>query len=178
VEKQFRLSVWRYCGIKQRVEFEISSEKAKKKQTEEIELLDQLKDEVINSTYFKAFSSKEQKQILSGRKPRLFHTWIGLMKQSGLRVGLFKNMYGYKSNYSHSEFISVLQVQSGISQYNPNEKVHIELFLLHLIVCKTIINLKDNFPTIEKNYKNFDSKIVAEIEFLNRFVSEELPNKK
>ena len=28
-EKQFRLSVWRYCGIKQRTEFEINTENAK-----------------------------------------------------------------------------------------------------------------------------------------------------
>lgn len=173
VEKQFRLSVWRYCGIKQRVEFDISTEKAKKKQAEDVKLLEELKAEVVDSVYFKAFTAKEQQQILKGRKPRLFNSWIGLIKQSGLRVRLFKNMYGYKSNYSHSEFISVFQINSGISQYNPNENVHSELILLHLIICKTIVDLKDTFPSILAFYSSSDSKIISEVDFLNRFASEE-----
>lgn len=118
-EKKFRLSVWRYCGIKQRVEFDLANEAAKKKQIEEMRLLGELKNEIIHSTCYQKFNPKQQKVILDGRKARLFNSWIDLIKMSGLRVRLFKNMYGYKSNYSHSEFISVLQVHSGNYVFNP-----------------------------------------------------------
>jgi hypothetical protein len=170
-EKQFRLSVWRYCGIKQRTEFDIKTENAKNKQNEEIKLLADLKNEVINSSFFSVFTKKQQETILDGKKARLFYSWTKLIKESGLRTELFKNMYGYKSNYSHSEFISVLQVHAGNYIFNPNAELEIELMLLHILICKSIINLKETFSTINNNYEKLDSKTAGEIKFINLFGS-------
>ena len=170
-EKQFRLSVWRYCGIKQRTEFHISTENAKNKQKEELEILADLKNEVINSPFYNLFKKKEQEIIIGGRNARLFNSWVKLLRDSSLRTELFKNMYGYKSNYSHSEFISVLQVHAGNYVFNANAELEIELVLLHILICKSIINLKDTFPTIKSNYDKLDSKITGEIQFINQFGS-------
>jgi hypothetical protein len=170
-EKQFRLSVWRYCGIKQRTEFELQTQGAKNKQIEELTLLKELKNEILGSPFYGNYKIGQQKEILNGRKPRLFNSWVNLIEESGLRVRLFKNMYGYKSNYSHSEFISVLQVHSGIYVFNPNAELEIELMLLHIIICKSLIKLKTIFPTINNNYGKLDSKNTAEIEFINQFGS-------
>ena len=62
-EKQFKLSVWRYCGIKQRVGFEVSTEAGKKKQQEETELLKTLEQEVLNSKIFNSFDKRKREQI-------------------------------------------------------------------------------------------------------------------
>jgi Family of unknown function (DUF5677) len=172
-EKQFRLSVWRYCGIKQRVEFELLPTKVIEKQKREMLLLEELKNEIITSKVYTSFSNQKQKEILKGHKPRLFNSWIDLIKNSGLKFRLFKNMYGYKSNYSHSEFISILQVHSGIYQYNSAAELESELILLHIIICKAIINLKNIFSTIETNYKKLESKVIYEIEFIDSFGSDE-----
>lgn len=172
-EKQFRLSVWRYCGIKQRIEFDITTEDAKKKQEKEVETLNELKKEVIDSPFYTVFTRKQQATIIDGKKPRLFNSWIKLIEDSGLRVQLFKNMYGYKSNYSHSEFISVLQVHDRNYIFRENAEIEIELMLLNIIICKSIINLKDTFSTIKANYDNLNSKAIDEIEFINKFGSED-----
>lgn len=172
LEKQFRLSVWRYCGIKQRLEFELTTENSKKKQQEEVKLLEELKNEIINSSFYQTFSPQQQKEILKGRKPRLFNSWVDLINQSGLRVRFFKKMYGYKSNYAHSEFISVFQVHSGNYRYDFNAALEIEQMLLHILICKAIIKLKNIFPTISTRYNLMDLKTILEIEFIDKFGSE------
>jgi hypothetical protein len=163
-EKQFRLAIWRYCGIKQRVGFEITTDHGKAKQAEESILLESLKQEILNSPLWNGFDKRKQEKILKGIKPRLFNSWIDLIKLSGLRMQLFKNMYGYKSNYSHSEFISVLQLKSGNYQFNPQAKMHFPLFLLHCIVCKAVVDLKTIFPSINTLFESKSFKIKAEVE--------------
>lgn len=176
-EKQFRLSVWRYSGIKQRVGFEILTMEAKEKQKQEAKFLEELQKEIEQSTFFNQFNNNEKKQILKGIKPRLFNSWIDIVKLSGLKVRIFKNLYGYKSNYSHSEFISALQINSKNSPFKPTEEIHFTVFLLHLLICKTIVDLKKIFPSIHNLYQSFDKTIINEIEVLNDFVaSEELEN--
>jgi hypothetical protein len=165
-EKQFRLSVWRYCGIKQRVGFELTTNYAKKKQAEESVLLDSLKQEIVTSPLFSSFDKRKQEIILKGIKPRLFNSWIDLINLSGLRLRLFKNMYGYKSNYSHSEFISVLQLKSSNYQYNSETKTNFSLFLLHCIVCKAIIDLKTIFPSMESLFNSKGFNITREVEMI------------
>jgi hypothetical protein len=164
-EKQFRLSVWKYCGIKQRVGFRVSTEEAKQKQANEKITLESLSTEIKNSRFYEVLDSKKQKTVLSGKKPRLFNNWIDLVRKSNLRVSLFENLYGFKSNHSHSEFISVFQLKSKQYQYNPNDKVHFSLFLLHIIICKAIIDLKMIYSSIESlfNSKSFDIKTEVEI---------------
>ncbi|RZK01882.1 MAG: hypothetical protein EOO46_18955 [Flavobacterium sp.] len=60
-EKQFRLSVWRYCGIKQRVGFDITTEFGKAKQAEESNLLISLKQEIMNSLSWSGFNKKSKR---------------------------------------------------------------------------------------------------------------------
>ena len=165
-EKQFRVAVWKYCGLKQRSTFEISTAEAKKKQQKEVADVELLKLEIERSYSFNSFDNKQQKKILNGRNPRLFNTWINLIKQSDLRLDLFKNMYGYKSNYSHSEFISAMQLRSGNYGYNPNAKNHYALFLLHFLISKAILDLGEMFPSIKELFYLKEKIVINRIEAL------------
>lgn len=40
---------------------------------------------------------------------------------------------------------------------------------LHLIICRAICDLKDIFPSIDKNYKLLKQNIIDEIDILNHF---------
>lgn len=176
-EKQFRLAVWRYSGINQRANFEISTDEAKTKQANEKNFLTQLKKEIEESNFFNSFNAGDKKLILKGVKPRLFNSWMDIVRASGLRERFFKNLYGYKSNYSHSEFISALQINSKDKPFQALKEIHYTVFLLHLLVCKTIIDLKSLFPTIQDLYTKLDKDLINEIEFLNVFVGTEIMDK-
>ena len=136
-EKEFRMLVWRYCGLKQRIEFIINTEKEKEKQQKEVTTVQKLKDEIVSKPYFKKFKAKSREVILKGRNPRLFESWKSLIIKSNFNTELFQNIYGYKSNYSHTEFISVLQLHEGkYGHHDKNTRSHYLMLLLHGIVGK------------------------------------------
>jgi uncharacterized protein DUF5677 len=174
--KQFRCLVWRYSGIKQRTEFKITNDTARAKQLEEIKLLESLKEEIKSNKLFDEYTFKQKEVILKGRKPRLFESWDDLIKYSKLSQQLFRNLYGYKSNYSHTEFISVLQVQMGNFGHNKeNTKSHYLMLILHSLVCKSILELKLFFPSIEKVFEAKDVALKEEIFSLAKICSESNP---
>jgi Family of unknown function (DUF5677) len=168
-EKIFRINVWKYSALKQRSNFILNSKIAKEKQGKESVQVEELKDIICKSDIFLKFKTKEQKQILKGIKPRLFLSWEKLIEESGFRKTLFRNLYGFKSNYSHSEFISVLQIKSQGYGFNPYNKEHYILLLLQIIICKSIVDLKNLFPTICSNYEAKGKEVMREVEFFYQF---------
>jgi len=168
-EKIFRINVWQYCGLKQRTNFTVNSESSRSKQARETVQVGELKDIICNSDIFSKFKTQEQKEILKGRKARLSYSWEKLIESSGFRKNLFRNLYGYKSNYAHSEFISVLQIKSKRYGFNALDKEHYILFLLHIIICKCIVDLKNLFPTVRLNYETKEKNVINEIEFFYQF---------
>lgn len=171
-EKKFRISVWKYCGLKQRTEFNISTIEAKEKQAQELLLVEEIKKEIGSSIFYLKLKKDEQSLLLKGKKPRLFYSWEKLIRISGLRRDLFKNLYGYKSSYAHSEFLSVLQIKSNHYGFKKEDKEHYVLFMIHMLICKSILDLTKLFASIKKNFEVLDKSIQAEIYFLNRFLTD------
>lgn len=168
-EKEFRMNVWKYSGLKQRNGFIANTEDSQMKKANELLQMEALKGMVSNSVFFKGFNKKQQEIILDGKKPRLFNSWGQLNLISNFQTDMFKTLYGYKSNYTHSEFISMLQIKSGNFGFNPNAKNHYTLFLLHSLVCKLIIDLTGIFPSVKQLFRNSDSLLIKEVELLNDF---------
>lgn len=168
-EKVFRINVYRYAGLKQRCSFVINNEEAKQKQALESLLVEELKEVITATKYFSVFNKDDKKAIIKGVKPRLFFSWDKLIRLSGFREELFKNTYGYKSNYSHSEFISILQINSNSYGLDLNHKEHFTLFSLHMLICKTIIELSDVFPSIKLRFDEKNASIKNEVEFFYQF---------
>ena len=99
-----------------------------------------------------------------------------IIKESNLNHALFKNLYGYKSNYSHSEFISVLQIHTGGYGHNSNSiKSHHFMLLIHGIICKTILELKSFFPTMNTLFDEKEAVLQDEIISLANIVSASNP---
>jgi hypothetical protein len=164
---EFRMIVWRYSGLKQRTEFDITSDENKLKQFQESNDVEILKEIIINSPIYKGYNSTQRKQIIDGKNPRLFNSWNKLIKKSELRNATYKNIYGFKSSYTHSEFLSVLQIQSGNFVYrNDSHRSRHWLFIIHTLLSKTIIELTLAFPTIKKHYDELKQTIKTEIEIL------------
>jgi hypothetical protein len=171
-EKIFRSNVWKYCGLKQRNDFVTVTENASRKKAKEAVQINNLKQQIIASPTFAGFNEKEKKTILGGKKPRLFYGWNDLIKKAEFRENLLRNLYGYKSNYSHSEFISALQIKDGTYGFNINAKEHYILFLLNILVCKTVIELTQIFPSILVLYESVNDESKFQIEFFYQFATD------
>ena len=166
-EKEFRLNVFKYSGLKQRSEFVDLPEEFKLQQEKEIIHVESLKELVSNSKFFSIYTKNERKDILKGIKPRLFNTWRKLNELSSFQKSSFKNFYSFNSSYAHSEFISVLQIKSQGYGINENSKSHYTLMLHHSLICKCIIDLTNLFPSVDILFSKQDENLIKEVNYLN-----------
>lgn len=167
--KYFRGLIWRYSGVCQRTEFDITTEEALIKQNKEKEVLAKLKSEIIENRLFQKFNSKQKATILRGRNARLFFSWKDLILASNLNEKIFNNFYGFKSNYSHTEFVSIMQVKEGGYGHNSeNTRSHYYLIIIQSIICKTIIELLGIFPSMNILFEKKDETLKEEIYSLSR----------
>lgn len=169
-EKQFRLDVWSYSGIKQRSTFSINSAEGKACQEKDILFADEVFGKIKKSNYFKKYKRIEG-EILKGKKPKLDYGWQRLIKESKLRQSFFNDMYSYESSYSHSEFLSILQISS-----TDNGRVSIRdnnsfVFIADILCSRTICDLIIMFPSLEKFIIEYDEKLWNEIKVINYFIS-------
>jgi hypothetical protein len=169
-EKYFRLLVWKYAATKQRSEFDVENDEEAKKRLEQEKLnAQQLRAQIESSPVFLNLPAGEKTVILRGRKPRLINGWQTLIESANLRSYLFKNLYSYKSSYSHSEFLSVLQIKQGRYGFNPNAKEHYLTIIIHALICKAIIDMASLFPAIKAEFQKLPVNVQNEILFLNMF---------
>src|SRR5215203_555909 len=159
-EKYFRLLVWKYSGVKQRSEFKIENdEEAQRRLAKEKQTVEKYRQQIEDTANFQNMAAKEKATILKGKKSRLVKGWQTLVESANLRSDIFRNLYSYKSSYSHSEFLSILQIKSGGYGFNPNAKAHYLTIIIHALVCKTIVDLTKLFPIINQEFEGLSDDI-------------------
>ncbi len=167
-EKKFRVMIWKYSGLKQRNSFRATNEVNQSKKANEFLEIEALKESICKSIFFKEYPKKVQENILKGIKPRLENSWKSLNEKSEFQSDLFKDFYGFKSNYSHSEFISILQIKSENYAYDANAKEHYCLFLLNSLISRCILDLTEVFPSIHKHFNSKEELFRMEIQLLSK----------
>lgn len=166
-EKHFRFLIYEYCGIHQRQSFPATTNETKQKLKAESEHLNKLRTAIESSIFFKKIDKNIQKKIIRGVQPRL-KKWADLMIESKLKLGYDSNLYGFKSSYSHTEFLSLLQIRSGNYGYiQGKRKGHFVLFIAHMLISRIIIDLKNLFPSVKNHYDKIEEGLRREIEFLS-----------
>ena len=98
--------------------------------------------------------------------PRL-KSWGNLIEVSRLKSDLFKKMYNLYSNYAHSEYISMIQINEGnLSKdnlYNIS-LAEMALLLIQMINSITILLLKEKFEGLEEYYCDISDEMKVRIE--------------
>lgn len=106
---KFRHKTWCLGGLIDRQSSHISTDEHRKVLISERRQIDELKCEIKESTQFQLYPLKHQTKLLEG-KWRIGNDWSELGVQAGFHKKYFKNIYGYLCGYSHSSYISALQV--------------------------------------------------------------------
>lgn len=106
---QFRHKTWRLGGLVDRQEFHVSTEQGREILAREKSQIEELKSKIESSAEIRTYTEKQRKKLLEGEW-RIGNGWADLGVCAGFHEKYFKNIYGYLCGYSHSSYLSALQV--------------------------------------------------------------------
>ncbi|HET8667607.1 MAG TPA: DUF5677 domain-containing protein [Terriglobales bacterium] len=106
---KFRHMVWKLAGLCDRQRFVASTKEGRDKIFEERPKIEKLVGQISNSDFFFSFSEKQRLQIIKGNW-KVDTSWSGIGQQHGFRKEYFDNMYNFLCSYSHSSYLSILQI--------------------------------------------------------------------
>jgi hypothetical protein len=171
-EQLFRYNLWRISGFVSRQNFKESLQKSfEEKLLREKKEIEELKVEIKKSKYYSTLKDQDIWKLNTYGLPRVI-SWSSLLEKSILNKELFESTYKLYSNYAHSEFISIIQINEG-SLHKTDEfnlsSVFSTLYISRLINCITIILLKEKFECASLAFESIDEKSKYSIEFWNKF---------
>lgn len=106
---KFRHKTWVLGGLKDRQKMHTTSEEHKEKLNQEKQQIHQLQSDIEASKYTEDFTKKQLKKLLDGNW-KIGNGWSSLGVAAGFHETYFNNIYSYLCGYSHSSYISALQV--------------------------------------------------------------------
>jgi hypothetical protein len=175
-ERNFRFHIWQISGYKARQGLFEKREKLKdsinEKLKTELEEINRLKVIIERSPYYKNIGKQSLWKLDTFGLPRLV-SWTKLIKQSILKTTMFETSYKLYSNYAHSEFISLIQM-NGRKNLNKGTKENDELLIsslriVKMINCIKIVGLKNKFDFSSKVFEQYDEETKTTILFWNEF---------
>ncbi|MBU2994807.1 hypothetical protein KO500_00060 [Cellulophaga baltica] len=178
-ERNFRFYIWQISGYKSRQGFFDGKGKLKENVNEklktELEEIKRLKKVIEQSKFYKTIDKHRLYKLDTYGLPRLV-SWSKLITQSVLKNSLFETPYKLYSNYAHSEFISLIQM-NGQATLNKgskenNDSILNSLRLVKMINCIVIVGLKNKFEFASKVFEKYDEETKTTILFWNEFGTE------
>lgn len=178
-EKKFRFYIWQMSGYKSRQSFfekrqGLNKEVTNKLKTELSEI-ERLLSIIEKSPYYAKMDKQKLWKLDKFGLPRLV-SWQKLIEQSILNTSIFERSYKLYSNYAHSEFISLIQM-NGKQMLNKgtkenNDAVISPLRAVKMINCISIVCLKKKFDFVSETFEKFDDETQTTILFWNDFGTE------
>nr|WP_299071294.1 DUF5677 domain-containing protein [uncultured Allomuricauda sp.] len=174
-ERLFRYNLWRVSGFMTRQNhLGKLQKKHAEKQEREKKLIAEIKLKIKESKFYSSLAKQQTWKLDKYGLPRLI-SWIELLNQSRLKSRFFLNIYRLYSNYAHSEYLSMIQINEG--SLNKNAPFNISttessLNNIRMINSMTILLLKERFGCTASAYKNLDEKLRFTIEFWEKIAKE------
>lgn len=106
---EFRHKTWCLGGLVDRQQFHVSTEQGREVLAREKKQIEELKSKIESSPEIRTYTDKQRKKLLEGEW-RIGNGWADLGVSAGFHEKYFKNIYGYLCGYSHSSYLSALQV--------------------------------------------------------------------
>lgn len=177
-EKYFRFLIWRLSGYKSRKDFfeerdkELITAEIWEKLESESHEIDKLFNQIKESRFFNNLKKQHLWKLDQYGIPRL-DSWNTLLKNSMLENNLFILPYKLYSNYAHSEYISLIQLNEPnvLNKSSEGNKLYLRsaLMIVNMINCVSIIELKNKFSCCLNAFGNLDETTKEKITFWSDF---------
>ncbi len=175
-EQIFRYNLWRISGFMARQDFgKTTNEKFLSKMKREKAEINELKKTIRTSPYYSKLKQQQLWKLDKYGLPRIM-SWSELLKQSILKTDLFEKVYKLYSNYAHSEFIAMIQLNEGKMSKSDSfnaETTVTTLNNIRVINCVSIISFINKYEFAKDKYMEIDELSRYVIEFWNKFGIEE-----
>tara|TARA_A100000171_G_scaffold34837_1_gene33346 strand:+ start:13599 stop:14504 length:906 start_codon:yes stop_codon:yes gene_type:complete len=177
-EKLFRLRIWRISGYKSRQGFfkseqGYSDKIAHQLEGEETEINDLL-NLVKESVYYGKLTDQNLWKLDKYGLPRLM-SWNVLLENSSLKTSVFSIPYKLYSNYAHSEFISLIQMngEDTMAKGSEHNDLHLmnALRIVKMINCISLVKCTNYFNL--EIFDKIDIELKRTIEFWSEYASKE-----
>lgn len=171
-EQIFRYNLWRISGYQSRQNYteNLMPEFVLKLENEKNEI-EKIKSEIKKSKYYSKLTKTDLWKLDKFGFPRII-SWAKLLEQSILNNEIFSKIYGLYSNYAHSEFISIIQINEGKLGKFDNFNIETTITTLNnvrILNCVSIILLTNKFTFAKESFEKLDEKLKFSIEFWNKF---------
>lgn len=117
---EFRHKTWCLGGLVDRQQFHVSTEQGHEVLAREKKAIEELMCKIESSPLIHTYTKRQRKELLKG-KWRIGNDWADLGVCAGFHEKYFRNIYGYLCGYSHSSYLSALQV--GQAQSNADQQI-------------------------------------------------------
>ena len=171
-EQIFRYNLWRISGFQSRQIYtdNVNPELNEKLKNEKIEI-ENLKSEIQKSQYYSNLKNQDLWKLDNYGLPRIM-SWSNLLQSSVLKNPIFSKIYGLYSNYAHSEFIAMIQINEG--KYDKFDKFNIDttastLNIIRILNCTSILLFAERFDCAKGVFDKLDENTKFTIEFWKTF---------
>lgn len=176
-EREFRFWIYKMSGLSQRQKLKVSTKEAKLKKEHERGEIEEVKLIIIASPFFNKIEKGVQKKIrnhTSWNTPaHVYKNFEELIKKSDLNGRLIFDQWKLYSNYVHSEFLSIIQIEHFYLNYNEqSQSRHEKIFLVTGILCRYIQNFNTVFKSAEIHFNTKSANLKEKIRFYANFINE------
>lgn len=147
---KFRCDIWQLSGLADRAKLLPSSIEAEKKLASERVQMEELRISIANSPHLATYSEKQAKRILAGGWSQL-RNWGDLAIDAGIHPRYFDQTYNHLSGYSHSSYISAMQIAQARDMLT---QLHMAKTCLHMSLFYTA-HFVANFAKISSTAQQF-----------------------
>jgi len=171
-EQIFRYNLCRISGFMARQDFgKTKNEKFFTKMESEKAEIEELKATIKKSPFYSDLKEQQLWKLDKYGLPRLM-SWSVLLKQSVLKTDLFDKIYKLYSNYAHSEFIAMIQLNEG--KVSKSDSFNIETTIttlnnIRIINCVSLMSFIEKHEFAKNKYIEIDESSRFIIEFWNKF---------
>jgi hypothetical protein len=113
---EFRHTTWRMGGLMDRQQYKSNLNQNKLKQKSEAEIIVGLLARIRIDPHFKNLSKRQQAKLIEGQW-RMNFQWIDLALEAGLDEHYFLNIYKHLCGYSHTAYLSTVQIRDSWKSY-------------------------------------------------------------
>lgn len=106
---KFRCEIWQLSGLADREKLVPASVEAEKTLASDRGQMEELRINIANSPHLATYSEKQAKRILAGGWSQL-RNWSELAGDAGIHPHYFDQTYNHLSGFSHSSYISAMQI--------------------------------------------------------------------
>lgn len=137
-QSQFRHALWQYAGLSDRANLNASTDEGRIKQADAKAQMAQLLKFIEASPFLSLYSVKEIKELKKGNW-RVGWSWSSEAVRAGFHKLYFDNVYGHLCGYSHSNYISAMQIgqaqsiadQEQLSRAGVQISIHVMAHFIH-----------------------------------------------